>query len=122
MEQKTRRFFRGRNLHLLVAMINFGGAGCILSRGQRYHHFTTQTPLPPEHYLIRGFVGGRERWDNDKRGVRERALELRSMNLSGVQVETIENKKRKLAIRLIRTAFDGNHHGALDWEERASVG
>jgi hypothetical protein len=94
---------------------------CSLVHGQRLQDFTTPTPLPEENFLIIGFMGGRESWDNNKRGVRKLALKLRAMNLPGVHVETVENKKRRLAIKLIRKAFDRNRDGELDVRERASA-
>lgn len=66
-------------------------------------------------------MGGRESWNNDKRGVRKLALKLRAKNLPGVHVETVENKKRRLALELISKAFDYNRDGHLDVRERASV-
>jgi hypothetical protein len=93
----------------------------IFAQGQRYHNFTTKTPLEDEHVLIIGFMGGRESWDNQKRGVRKLALKLRDMNLCGVHIETVENNKRPLAIELIRNAFDRNRDGRLDEGERAKA-
>ena len=96
-------------------------AGGVNARGQRYQDFTTPTPLGESHTLIIGFMGGRESWDNRKRGVRKLALKLRAMNLPGVHVETVENKKRRLALELIRNAFDRDRDGRLDERERASA-
>lgn len=96
-------------------------AGCIFPRGQRYRHFTTPTPLPQGQILILGFMGGREPWNNDARNVRKLALKLRSMHDPTIQVETVENKKRSLAIELITKAFDRNRDGTLDERERASI-
>ncbi len=90
-------------------------------RAQRYSDFTTRTPLGEGHVLVIGFMGGRESWDNDKRGVRKLALKLRAMNLPGVHVETVENKKRRLAVELIRNAFDRDRDGRLGERERASA-
>lgn len=92
-----------------------------MQRGQRYRHFSIPTPLKPSQILVLGFMGGREPWDNDDRSVRKLALKLRSMNDPGILVETVENKKRKLAIKLIANAFDGNRDGNLDERERASA-
>ncbi len=94
--------------------------GC-LWRGQRYHQFTTATPLKKNEILILGFMGGREPWDNGERNVRKFALKLRSIYGPEVQVETVENRKRSLAIELIRNAFDLNRDGQLDEGERASI-
>ena len=95
--------------------------GCIMRRGQRYRTFTVSTPLRQNQILVLGFMGGREPWDNDKRNVRILALKLRSMNDPAICVETVENKKRSLAIELITNAFDKNHDGTLDEQERASA-
>jgi len=92
-----------------------------LVQGQRYQDLTVPTPLQEGELLILGFMGGRESWANDKRGVRKLALRLRAMNLAGVHVETVENRKRRLAIELIRKAFDYNRDGQLDVRERASA-
>jgi hypothetical protein len=96
-------------------------SSCNLVQGQRYQDFTAPTPLQEGDLLIVGFMGGRESWNNKKRGVRKLALKLRAMNLPGVHVETVENKKRLLAIELIRKAFDRNRDGQLDVRERAST-
>jgi len=87
--------------------------------GQRYRDFTTKTPLEAGQILIIGFMGGREPWNNEDRNVRKLALKLRS--LPNLKVETVENRKRKLAIELIQHAFDRNSDGQLDETERASV-
>jgi hypothetical protein len=103
---------------VLYVLLSIDG---IIVHGQRYQDFSTRTPLEEGHLLIIGFMGGREAWDNHRRGVRKLALKLRAMNLSGVHVETIENKKRRLAIELIRNSFDRNQDGQLDERERASA-
>jgi hypothetical protein len=110
------------NLFLLSAsalclILACGGA----ARAQRYGDFTTPTPLGEGDTLVVGFMGGRESWDNRKRGVRKLALRLRAMKLPGVHVETVENKKRRLALELVRNAFDRDRDGRLDDRERASV-
>lgn len=103
---------------LLCLALAAGGAS---ARGQRHQDFTTPTPLKEGEVLIVGFMGGRESWDNDKRGVRKLALKLRAKNLPGVHIETIENRKRKLAVELIRNALDRDRDGRLDGRERASA-
>jgi hypothetical protein len=104
-----------------VAVLLLVFCNACLFRGQRYRHFITPTPLQKNQILILGFMGGREPWNNDKRSVRQLALKLRSMYGPEIQVETVENKKRKLAIELISNAFDGNRDGTLDEQERAST-
>src|ERR1700687_2020211 len=109
-----------RVLPIFLICLTFYG-GCMFPRGQRYSHFTTPTPLPQGQILILGFMGGREPWNNDARNVRKLALKLRSMNDSDICVETVENKKRSLAIELITKAFDRNRDGKLDERELASI-
>ncbi len=106
-------------LFVLLIVIGFLPEG-VFSRGQRYASFVTRTPVPPDHYLILGFMGGRDSWDDDRRAVRKLALKIRAMNLPCVHVETIENTKRRLALELVRKALDRNRDGRLDREERAS--
>jgi hypothetical protein len=88
---------------------------------QRYESFTTPTPLAPDEYLVIGFLGGLEAWDADDQGVRKVALKLRAKNLPGVHVETVEDRKRALALELIGRAFDHNRDGILDAEERRAA-
>jgi hypothetical protein len=95
--------------------------GCLIPRGQRYGNFTVSTPLRQNQILVLGFMGGREPWDNDKRSVRKLTLKLRSMNDPAICVETVENKKRSLAIELINNAFDRNLDDKLDAHERSAV-
>lgn len=107
---------------LIVLVIGLlSSSGCVFVRGQRYHHFTTTTPLKQNHTLVLGFLGGREPWNNPRRNVRKLALKLRAQHPDAVQVETVENKKRHLAIELIRRSFDRNRDGQLDVQERSSV-
>jgi hypothetical protein len=96
-------------------------SGCIFVRGQRYHHFTTPTPLQENQVLVLGFLGGREPWNHPRRNVRRLALKLRAQYSGLLQVETVENKKRHLAIELIRRAYDRNNNGRLDEQEREGV-
>jgi hypothetical protein len=96
-------------------------AGASSARAQRYQDFATLTPLKEGDTLVLGFMGGRESWDNEKRGVRKLALRLRAKGLTGVHVETVENKRRRVALELIRNAFDRDRDGRLDERERASA-
>lgn len=119
MARKASPFPRARLCFPLLVLAF--GAGCILHRVQRYSDFITHTPLRPDQYLVLGFLGGRQPYDNEKEGTRKLALKLRAMNLPGVHVETVENSKRELAIELIRKAFDRSQDGQLDDAERATA-
>ena len=89
--------------------------------GQQYEDLITPTPLAEGECLVLGFLGGLEAWNNETQGVRKVALKLRSRHLAGVHVETLESNKRRLALDLIRNAFDRDGDGTLDEQERRSV-
>ena len=89
--------------------------------GQRYTDFTTPTPLPRNHTLILGILGGRQDWDSEKRNVRKLALKLRQLSAEGLHVETLENRRLDLAVRLIHSAFDQNRDDRLDARECAEA-
>jgi len=87
--------------------------------GQSLSDFTTRLPLAPGSTLVIGFLGGWERWDDPHRGVRRLALELRGM--PSVYAETLSNHRQSVALELIQAAFDWNHNGRLDPDERAGA-
>ena len=90
-------------------------------RGQRFENFQTRTPLPANDTLVIGFLGGREPWNHPNRGVTRLARKLREKNLPGVHVETVENMKRGLALRLIQQALDRDADARLSDAERAGA-
>lgn len=104
-----------------LAIVLCFSAGSAVVTAQRYQDFSTPTPIAEGATLVIGFLGGRESWDNQHRGVRKLALKLRAMTLPGVHVETVENTKRPVALALVRTAFDRDRNGHLDERERASA-
>ena len=110
-------------LGFLVATLFFIAlqTGCASIRGQQYHHFSTPTPLEESQTLVLGFLGGRETWDDSSRGVRQLAVKIDSMNFPDVHIETLENRKRDLAMELIYNSFDSNQDGYLDERERSSA-
>ena len=95
--------------------------GCASLRGQQYFHFSTPTPIDDNQTLILGFLGGRENWDESSRGVRQLSMKIDAMNLPDVHIETLENRKRDLAMELILNSFDSNQDGYLDERERGSA-
>jgi pimeloyl-ACP methyl ester carboxylesterase len=76
---------------------------------------------PDTLIFILGFMGGRDSWNDARPGVGRLAKKLRAMDLPGVQVATIENTKRKMALELVRKAFDRNGDGKLDSAKRGSA-
>jgi len=67
-------------------------------------------------------MGGIEPWDAAQLPVRKMALELRSMNLPNVYVETVENRHRKVALKLIRNAMNFDAQKKKGVQPSASVG
>lgn len=90
-------------------------------RGQTWEDFRTPTPIGPGDTLVIGFLGGRERWDHDERSPRKLALKLRLLRIPGLHVETLANRNRALAVKLVERAFDRNRDGVLDPTEGASA-
>jgi hypothetical protein len=92
-------------LSLLLAVLLAGG--CAIIRPQGYRSFVTQTPAPANSYLVIGFMGGVEAWDADKHTVRKLGLKLRSLDLPNVYVETVENGRKALTLRLPQLRWGG---------------
>jgi len=111
-----RRTIRGWRRALVALLVALALAKVPLS-AQRLTDFTTPTPLQPGDTLVLGFMGGRDRWDDDRRAVRKLALKLRATNWLGLHVETVENMKRGTALRFVRLALDRNQDGRLDPDE-----
>ena len=109
----SRRFFL-----ILLPVIAAAGSSCALRSGQQYRHFVTPTPLEHHDTLILGFMGGRDSWSNSRVGVGRLAQRFRQRDVPGVHVETVENRKRDLALRLVRAALDRNRDGRLQSGER----
>ncbi len=103
---------------ILFVIVATTASSCILRSGQQYRHFSTPTPIAQDDTLILGFMGGRDSWDNTVVGVGRIAGRLRERGLPGVHVETAENQKRNLAVRLVRSALDTNRDGQLQSAER----
>ena len=103
-----------------MALLHVLLAGCLFSRGQRYEDFVTRTPLLDGHFLVLGFMGGRDSWKS-RNQLQHLATKLRAMRHLSLHVETVENRKRGLAIELIQKALDRDENGLLEAEERASA-
>ena len=118
--ERTVRSFRGGRVGILIALPLFGGlfASCAFRSTQSYVHFSTPTPLRDQETLIIGFMGGRDSWRNTEVGVGRMAQRMRDHHLPGVHVETVENRKRDLAVRLVRESLDVNGGGRLgEWND-----
>ena len=105
----------------LAAALALAGVFVPPLHSQAWEDFRTPTPVGRDDTLVIGFLGGRERWDNDERSPRKLALKLRSLRVPGLHVETLANRKRPLAVELIERAFDRNRDGVLDPTEGISA-
>lgn len=82
--------------------------------GIRLADVGTPRPIPADRCLVIGFLGGRDRWDDETKGVRQIALELRRR---GFFAETFENRSRDVAAGLVVEALDSDRDGRLDRTE-----
>jgi pimeloyl-ACP methyl ester carboxylesterase len=113
------RFCERRFLTLLLLLASaVTTSACALRAGQQYLHFAAPRPIGSEETLILGFMGGRDSWNNAEVGVGRLAARLREWEIPGVYVETVENRKRDLALRLVRESLDRNADGRLQLAER----
>jgi pimeloyl-ACP methyl ester carboxylesterase len=78
-------------------------------------------PLPANRTVVVGFLGGFEHGNDEHRGVRRVALDLRARGDINVTAETFGNHHRAAAMRFLRTLLDTNGDGKLDSNERASA-
>ncbi len=92
---------------LVLALLSFG----LSAAAQSMRDFNIPEPLPKNSVLVIGFLGGFERWNDPHRGVRKVTLALRSLQLPGVYAVTIENHRRKLALKLIGRAVNSPRCG-----------
>jgi hypothetical protein len=79
----------------LTLLLGFGCAGI------RVDDLETPRPLPADSCLVVGFLGGRDAWNDDTKGVRQLALDLRHR---GLLAETFENRSRDVALGFVQEA------------------
>jgi hypothetical protein len=108
---KNRRRIAG----LLVALLS------VIGRGEKFDCVHRSAPNWQREVLVLGFMGGRNRPDDPRYGVGRFRQRLRAMNLPCLRVETAANDKREQAFESVRSAFDRNHDGQIDADEREST-
>src|SRR5689334_2454022 len=84
--------------------------GVALAGGPPVPHLRANGPV------VVGFLGGFEHWNDEHRGVRRVALDLRAH--ANIVAETFGNHDRKAAMRALRSLLDTNGDGKLDDKER----
>jgi hypothetical protein len=66
----------------------------------------TPLPVPDGSCVVVGFLGGRDRWDDETKGVRQLAQKL-SDSASNVHTGTFENRRRDVALEFVERARRG---------------
>jgi hypothetical protein len=89
--------------------------------GEKVHWSSTPAAATQQQVLVLGFMGGRDRHDDERVGVGRFATKLREMGLPCVRVATIENTRRGLALDMVLRALDRNGDGHLDSHELEST-
>lgn len=106
----------------VAAILLLSGLSHAAPRGRfERSDWSAPVPLPPGSMVVVGFLGGWERWDDERRGVRKLALRLREAAAPGVYVETAGNHDRKLVRRILLESLDRDRDGRLSREETESV-
>jgi hypothetical protein len=88
----------------MISITRILGLSLLLSSGCsgiRIEDVQTVRPLPEGSCLVVGFLGGRDAWDDETKGVRQVALELRRR---GFFAETFENRSLDVALEFVRQA------------------
>lgn len=89
-------------------------------RSVQLRDLETVRAAPPGTCVVVGFLGGMDAWDDETKGVRELALELRDLD-RGVYVETFENRRIPLALAFVERTLDLDQDGTIDTDEAQSV-
>lgn len=79
---------------------------------------TAPRPVPAGSCLVIGFLGGKDAWDDDAKGVRRTALALRDADRR-IWAETFENRRLDVALAFVRQALDADRDGSVAAAERA---
>ena len=95
---------------------------CLVSGcgGIRLEDTQAPRPVPEDSCLIVGFLGGRDAWDDDTKGVRQLALRLRSTEHDRF-AETFENRRRDVAVDFVVQALDRDGNGTVNDGESSDV-
>lgn len=101
------------SLRRAAAAALVAGLSCGAALAQRRIDVTIDGPLAAGETLVIGFLGGRNAWDDERRGVRRLARRLETSGPPGVRVATFENRKRGLALEVVREALDTDADGRL---------
>jgi hypothetical protein len=79
----------------------------------------TPQPVPESSCLIVGFLGGRDAWNDESKGVRQMAVRLKSTD--DLFAETFENRRRDVALDFVVQALDRDRSGEVGPHESRDV-
>src|SRR5215471_14198716 len=96
-------------LACILVALPLSGAG----RGERVHWSNAPAAATQQQVLVLGFMGGRDRHDDERVGVGRFAAKLREMGLPCIRVATMENTRRGRALDMVLRAFDKNGDGQI---------
>lgn len=80
----------------------------------------TPRPVPERSCLVVGFLGGRDAWNDESKGVRQMALRLGSTD-HNLFAETFENRRRDVALDFVVEALDRDGSGEVGPHESRDV-
>jgi hypothetical protein len=106
---------------LFIATLPIALVATLIGRREIFHHPGSPARTAQPQVLILGFMGGRNKPDDARYGVGRFAKRVREMHLPCVHVETVANADRARALELVHSAFDRNHDGQIDANERDST-
>ena len=106
---------RGQRRSYLAASVAAWLAAC---GGARLADVAAPRPVPAGSCVVVGLLGGMDRWNDDRKGVRRLALDLRDPERR-VWVETFENRRLTVAGRFVVQALDADRDGAITSAEAA---
>jgi hypothetical protein len=89
---------RGR-IFILGLLVFLAGCG-----GVEIQDLVSKPPLPDGSCVVVGFLGGRDRWNDEDKGVGRLALRLRDSERN-IFVETFENRRRNVAEEFVLQAL-----------------
>ncbi len=87
--------------------------------GIRIEDIEAPRPVPESSCLIVGFLGGRDAWDDETKGVRQMALRLEGEE--NWFAETFENRRRDVALDFFVQALDRDGNGTVVGGESSDV-
>lgn len=113
---------QGRGGVAVILALLLTGGRLAAEKRTRASDFSTPVPAPAGSFIVIGFLGAWEAWDNPKRSVRKLTLRLRETNLPGLYAESAGNHSRMEVRKFLKRALDRDGNGKIDEREARQVG